>query len=835
MYNKVGDVMKKNMAKAFFITVGILLLTFLILGIYPFGNKTVVVIDSNTQYVTFLSYLKSILLTNNDFKYTFSATLGENMIPLIGYYLMSIFNLFVIFFRIENIKILFTILILVKIGLCAVTMEYYLEKKYKKNTLIFSICYALMTYNIVYMYHIMWLDSIMLFPLVILGLDYIFENKSAALYIFALALSIICNYYIGFIICIASVMYFVYKFVFQYKNINIKKTIINYIIASLSAGMLSAFILIPSVLGLMGGKLMTNNIDAKFNLSYLNVIAEMYSASTGVNAWHAGPMVASSVLTLLLIIIYFINKNVDKKEKIINGVSLFILATTFVFNPLCILFHGLTNPNCFNYRHAFIFVFFALNLAIRSYNEFKIDKKTIRKSSYIFIILSLIILVCQFEFNTITYNISIIISLILGIWYLYALKNKRSIITYLVIIDLLINSISGVLLITLSDKQYMDKYKNYVKDVSEVINSIDDDSFYRVEKTFDRESNKSMLSINDSMIFNYNSISHFDSTTKESTEKLLESLGQRKLLTRAYYNDSTYLLDSIFGIKYVLSKDEYKNYKLINENNGIKLYENPYYLSLGYKVNNINVDFSNDPFYNENEMIKAFTGLDSNIYKMEKYTLTSENVEINNNVYTPVNTGKLNYNIVITEDDYLYMYIPVNEKVGTNYPNAKVYINGVFYKDYLTKYSWNTLCLGKYNKGDTINVTIEFTHEIIMDDIYFYYENLDIFNNHYNILKENEVKIKKTTSSNILGTISLEDSSYILFTIPYDKGFECLIDGKHVNIESALDSLIAVKVESGTHEIELIYNPPGLKLGIYISLGTLILTTCYLICKKRTK
>ena len=266
-----------------------------------------------------------------------------------------------------------------------------------------------------------------------------------------------------------------------------------------------------------------------------------------------------------------------------------------------------------------------------------------------------------------------------------------------------------------------------------------------------------------------------------------------------------------------------------------KVFLNPYYLSLGYKVNNINVDFSNDPFYNENEMIKAFTGLDSNIYKMEKYTLTSENVEINNNVYTPVNTGKLNYNIVITEDDYLYMYIPVNEKVGTNYPNAKVYINGVFYKDYLTKYSWNTLCLGKYNKGDAINVTIEFTHEIIMDDIYFYYENLDIFNNHYNILKENEVKIKKTTSSNILGTISLEDSSYVLFTIPYDKGFECLIDGKHVNIESALDSLIAVKVESGTHEIELIYNPPGLKLGIYISLSTLILTTCYLIRKKRTK
>ena len=90
--------MKKNLLKAFFISIGIVLFTFLILRIFPFGDRSIVIIDANTQYVTFLSYLRTVLLGTNDFKYTFSSTLGQGIIPLFGYYLMSIFNLFVILY-----------------------------------------------------------------------------------------------------------------------------------------------------------------------------------------------------------------------------------------------------------------------------------------------------------------------------------------------------------------------------------------------------------------------------------------------------------------------------------------------------------------------------------------------------------------------------------------------------------------------------------------------------------------------------------------------------------------------------------------------------------------
>ena len=827
--------MKKNLLKAFFISIGIVLFTFLILGIFPFGDRSIVIIDANTQYVTFLSYLRTVLLGTNDFKYTFSSTLGQGIIPLFGYYLMSIFNLLVVFFKPENIKILFTILMIVKIGLCAVSMEYYLEKKYKKNTLIFSICYSLMAYNIVYMYHTMWFDSIILFPFVILGIDKIFENKNPALYIFSLGFVIIFNYYIGFIICLTSFLYFVYKFIFVYKKINKFKVIIDYIVSSLLGGLLSAFILLPSLLGLVGGKMMENNLSFGFNISYLHVIAKAFTASVGVNeTWHGGPMIASSMFVFVLVILYFFNKKISKKEKIINGISLLFLMTTFTFKPLCLIFHGFTEPNCFNYRHAFIFVFFVICLAIRSYNKLDYNKKNYKYAKYILIILSVLILFSRFKFNVTTYNLSILVSVLFGLLYFYFLNKNKKIVIYIAILDVLINTISYTTMLKLSDKQYMSDYKNYVKEVSEVLKSIKDDSFYRIEKTFDREENKSMLSINDSMIFGYNGISHFDSTSKESTEILFEKLGQRKLLTRAFYSeDSTYLIDSLFGIKYILSYDNYKNYDLIVNKNNIGIYENPYYLSIGYAIKNNNIELSNNPFENQNNIIKSFSGMNDNIFEESSYTMTFENVNILGNKYIPNGIGKINLNLIIENNQNLYLYIPFNEDVGTNYPDAKIYINGKYYKDYLTKYEWSTIYLGNYRIGENVNISLEFSNPIIMDNIYLYYENIDILEKHYNLLKEKQVNINKVSSSYLIGDINLEESSKILFTIPYDEGWNIVVDGKNVQYEKVMDSLISINLDKGSHKIELMYNPKGLKLGLYISILSFIISLIYIIFRKK--
>ena len=223
---------------------------------------------------------------------------------------MSPFNLITIFFKPENIKMVLTIIILIKIGLCGVTMEYYLQKKYPdKKTLLFSLSYALMSYNIFYMYHLMWLDAIILFPLIILGIDYIFEDKKPTLYIFTLALSIIFNYYIGVIVCLGSLIYFIYKLILENKNKEIIKfkVFIKYSISSLLGGFLSMFILLPSFFGLSSSKAVFSLSNLKFDIliPYFNVIAKMFTAATGNGeTWHGGPMIACGMVIFILLIMF---------------------------------------------------------------------------------------------------------------------------------------------------------------------------------------------------------------------------------------------------------------------------------------------------------------------------------------------------------------------------------------------------------------------------------------------------------------------------------------------------------------------------------------------------
>lgn len=827
--------MKKKLTLSFIISITILLVTFLIVGIYPFSDKTIIVIDSNTQYVSFITYLRTILMGTNDFKYTFQTTLGSNFIPLLGYYLASPFNLITLLFKPENMKLALTLIIILKIGLSAISMEYYLQKKYpNKNTLLFSLCYSLMAYNIVYMYHLMWLDSIILFPLVILGIDYIFKDKNPLLYIVSLALSIIFNYYMGIIVCLGSLIYFIYKYIKEHEKINKLKVFINYSISSILSGMASMFILIPSFLGIIKGKatFSLNNIPFGITTSYLKIIAKSFTAAFGEGeTWNGGPMIACGMIVIVLIILYFLNKKISKKDKIINSVFIFFLLSTFAIGTLNILFHGLNIPNCFDYRHAFIVVFFLIMIATDSYMNLSTNKKDFKITLLIITILSIIIYFAKYKFNVTTYGLTILLSFVISLAILLVLyKNKKpyKILLIITIIDLLINSAAGILMITLSDKQSVNSYKNYVESTSNVIEELKeyDNTFYRVEKTYDRETNENMLSINDSMIFNYNGISHFDSTSRSDVELFLEKLGFRRLLTRAYYNKngSTIAADMLLGIKYVLSYDSYKNYKEII-NNDIKVYQNPYNLPLGYAVESDNVLLRDNPFLNMNNIIKSFTNISKDIYIKADYEKNSFSNSNNEYVYT--------YIIDISSSNELYFSFDTPDEIQTKYTDAKMYINDKYIGKYFSKYNYGVMSLGKYNVGDKVELKFVFDKDVEIYEPYFYYEDIAILEEHYNILSRDVVDLEVITSSHLKGKIDLSSSKNILFIIPYDEGWNIKVNGKIVKQNKVLDVLTGIKLEKGINEIELIYTPNGLKEGITISSISIVGIVIYLLLKNK--
>ena len=226
-----------------------------VLGIYPFGNKNLITSDMYLQYVAFLSRIKDILSGDASIFYSFSKSLGGNTVGLFAYYMASPFNLIIALFPKEYIGEVIALITLFKLGFAGLTFTIYLSEAYKKKditTLMFSLCYCFMAYNINFQLNIMWLDAIILLPLVMLGIDKLINENKYKLYVITLFITIVSNYYIGYMVCIFSVLYFIYKIVLSNK-ISLKKIGV-FIGTSAISGSLSAFILVPTILSLSSGK-----------------------------------------------------------------------------------------------------------------------------------------------------------------------------------------------------------------------------------------------------------------------------------------------------------------------------------------------------------------------------------------------------------------------------------------------------------------------------------------------------------------------------------------------------------------------------------------------------
>ena len=87
----------------------------------------------------------------------------------------------------------------------------------------------------------------------------------------------------------------------------------------------------------------------------------------------------------------------------------------------------------------------------------------------------------------------------------------------------------------------------------------------------------------------------------------------------------------------------------------------------------------------------------------------------------------------------------------------------------------------------------------------------------------NQMKINSFTNNEIEGTISVKQSEILFFSIPYDDGWTLKIDDKITQKQKVFFGLTGAALSEGSHRIELHYEPPFMKLGIIISIFSLII------------
>ena len=809
----LGEKMKKyqNCLLAFFIPIGVVLIGLLLNNFYPFGDKILLMLDGYNQYPGFLNSFKEIIINHNSLFYSFKGITGFNLYASSIYYTFNITNILFLFFKTSHIVDFYTFIIPFKIGLCSLTMLIFLNYMNKKNyNIIFSICYGLSVYNLLYYLNYMWFDSIIMLPLVILGIEKIFKENNFLYYTIALTLSIIFNFYIGYMICIFSFLYFIYKLIL---NKGTKKQIFKYLFYSIISGLICSFTLIPVILELINGKgeIFASTNYFKFDLDFINVFYKLTLGSLlNGDLEYGNPNVYVSLMVYLNVIMYFFNKNIKLKEKVLSlGLLLFFLLS-MSFNLLDYFWQMLQMPIFYPVRYAFIFDFYLIYLAYKNYSTY--EKMSLSKNIIVLLIILILSSIGFITSGNLLDKINIPAKLIyLGIsfifilYYLFILNNKdfKKFIYGIIVFELAMNTF-----VTFRNNGNINDINtfntNYNNNLN-IIKKLDLNNFNNV--SFEDKTIK-----NNGLLLNYNDLNYFSSVRNNKTFNALNKVFG--ILTidgcnlNYYYNNP--ITNAILSIKYYITKKDLNYYDLVDNYNNYNIYENKDISSLGFITNSKIKEFNIEDDYltNINNLIKIINNNDNNILK------EIENTDKN------VTCGEMNC-IINGEPAYIkYEYTAKNDEiiyVQNDYPTGKdETIYNLKINDKLIDFDINYPI--KLQKNDKIEIIINPTK--YYKDYYYHLYVIDskVYEEFIKNIQKEKLEITEYKSdSNFTGKITLKNNGILFTTISNDKGWKVYVDDKKQDIIPLLDGFIGIDLSKGEHVIAFKYTPPGLYLGLSIS------------------
>ena len=828
--------MKKNLKKylpeilTFIVPILIMLISCIVNKTYPFGKEILPKYDGYYQYAGFTSYYKNVLLGNESLFYSFKGLLGYNFYATSIYYMFNPTNLLCIFSTSKNILEYYTFIILLRIGLSGFTMCKYLKYKFKNQSnlryIIFSISYALMAYNVCYFFNYMYFDTVVLFPIVILGLDKLIYERKNRLYIISLTLSIISNFYIGYMVCIFSLLYFIYNIVIYKLDKNIIK---DFIISSLLSGFMCMIIIIPEASELLKGKaLLYASSKAeyfKFNMNFLNIFYKFLPGSTSNYDLEYGMVnIYVSLFVIILVIKYFFNKKISKKERITTLIFILFFLFSISFNLLDFAWQLFQKPIWYPNRYIFTFSFFLITIAMKEITN--ITYKTNIKENLI-IIISFILLTLYSIISLKIHNdnlkiISYILGIILILQYTFFLNNRNAkyLLVMLFFIEVTTNAIFTLKI--MGKTTTMTQYKTNeeinekaVKHIKEIENK--DNNFYRMELSTSTVHNSPSL-------LNYNGINHFNSVKNAKTLNFLNKFNYQVTDdTSVEFNNYNPYLTSLLGIKYINgSKDEMYYENVYNENP--YMYLNKDALSLGYMIYNKEFKESNSSYQNTENLINSMLNTDIKRYKViDSFNgKDTEIKEIDNKKYV---ISKTSIKIEMEDKASNSMFLIPSRNISF-VANYSIFINDEEIKDAVIKQSPIFI-----NKGDTYKIIIKSNlSKTELNSLKWYQIDYDKYIETINELKKNEFNITKYNKDNhIEGNIDVNnDKNVLLLTIPYDKGWNIYVDDNKVNYDICFDSFICLDLDKGKHNIKMNYVPSGFIVGLIISSLAFIVTIIYI-------
>lgn len=799
-----------------FITMMIL---FAIQQIFPFGNRSFLNIDMYHQYFPFLTDFFHKLKEGDSLYYSWNAGIGSNFIALYAYYLATPINWLCILVPEAYLMEFMSYLVIIKIGLCGLTASFYFSRHFQsKKTVIafFALFYAMSGYMAAYNWNVMWLDCIVLAPLILLGLEALVKEGKYKLYCLSLGLAIMSNYYICIMICIYLVLYF---FIVLLPLAEKKLTAcLRFGIFSLLSGGIGALFLIPEILALRLSRFTSADFPdtLKSYFSVFDVLARHcidVAIETGLDHW---PNIYCSVAVILLFPLYLMSKNIASKEKIGKIVLLIIMLLSFSYNIPTFIWHGLNYPDSLPARQSFLYILLVLTVCLEAFLHIRsASKKELSISCATACVFVLLVqkLVTDDAFRAETYLLTAIFLVIYGVLlHLFHNHEKTPLyLTCLIVLIVMVEAGSNTLLTSLSTvsrPNYLENYETF-HDLSSEQMLVDEGAFYRYEKT-------ARVTNNDSMLQNYPSVSMFSSTGNGLVNYFYNRYGMRN--SKVYYcaDGLTPFTSALLSCGYLFSKGEElpedSLYSFVKEQDNVHLYKNTYTLPLGFCIA---PDATMEEFLIDDKDT-AFSIVAENkkddILPIKRQNILARRLGAYGDIFTELySEDNAGYSTIeVPYDTHVYAYCDT-----TKVPEITAYVGDTELKTYKKLNNKYIMDLGYHTAGTIITLKAETENTFHMTA---YGMDEDCLSDLIRHLGTNTLTIEKIESDTLQGMVTADADGYLILSTPYDPGFTILVDGVKTEASLFEDMMIAIPLTAGTHTISLGYYPQGMTVGIMVTL-----------------
>ena len=743
-----------------------------VMGFAPFGSSSILIFDLSDQFVEFLCALK-----HGDVFFSWNTALGGSYIGTFSYYVSSPFSLLTLLCPNEHMPIAVVFLIALKLGLSGFTFSLLLRcrtGRYDLTTLAFSVCYALMSYNMAYAMSFMWLDGVLWLPVLLLGTEDLLEGKRPWVLLCSLVVSFVSTWYISYMTGIFSALYLLWRCICEGKSP--VKPITRLAGWAGLALLLSGWLWLPTAMSMLDGKLADASapLTIGFNwplttLFYKLLIPGAYDSVT----YTGSAFLYCSFPAALLALLWFFRPGISRRARLATFGFGGLLLLCLWFAPLDRVWHLFRPPNSFPGRWSFVVSCFVLLLG----------------------------------YDTL-------------LWVLGLVKSVRlsKILPVLLVLVLTVDMSANALLIFrgLDKELHFESYHPYLAYKTEMDHLLE--SVHTIGG-FQRVANDDHRSRNEPAAFGYKGLTFFSSSYNAKVNELLNDLGYAQDWFWSTSQCGSPVADALTGIGWRMGGNGIALPAMYEHlGNGLHRgfeFASPGYFTTGGPGDADGLDWPEDhPFEYQNHLMKLVGGWDLDMFT----PLSARRVEEGRRVqFHFVSDGQPVYAYFDGELD--------NPAWAIDRALCTERTNGIQY-------------LGTFPEGTEHELLVYCSEPVTdptqLKEPLLYTLNTQQFQRMLDALKENRLHVTNHGNGWLEGAVNAYRDGEIFTSIPAIPGWTVKVDGEPVECGTFRDTLLTIPVAAGTHTIFMHYTPPGLIAGLALT-GLGMALTLVLLLQKRKK